>query len=206
MSKFLVGVTGAQGAGKTTLLNELAARGYHVDDFKVSRAIQEELGWSDLKQVLSSPSTMMDFQQRVLEAKLNNDFTIHQFSSRHTVLTERTFADICAYTMSWAWQLIDKNMWTLSEASKFLTPFTRECLRAQQDCYDAVVVVPFMQHVVFEEDRKRAPKNTIDTVFEDMENFLTARELLSIPRLTISTETVPERVDQVQTFLRGLNV
>lgn len=204
MSKFFVGFSGAQGAGKTTLLAELAKRGYTVDDFKVSRTVQEQLGWSDLKQVLSSPEVMMDFQQRVLEAKLENDHRLSRFSSNHTTLTERTFADIVAYTMSWSWQLVDSRAWTFGEATRFLTPFIRECLDAQQKCYDAVVVVPFMPHVIFEEDHRRAPRSTVDGVFADMTRFLDTHDLASTPRCTINTKTVEERADQVRSFLETL--
>ena len=94
----LVGVSGAQGAGKSTLLEGLKAKGWAVDSFKVSRAVQKKLGWDSLERVMDDVHTMQRFQEEVLHQKLLRDFDMGRLETSGVVLTERTFADIAAYT------------------------------------------------------------------------------------------------------------
>ena len=92
----VVGISGAQGGGKTTLLDQMKVLGYQVDDFKVARSVQEELGWASLNHVTTSIDVMIDFQTRILEAKALNDRQLKE-KGNGVILVERTFADIYAY-------------------------------------------------------------------------------------------------------------
>lgn len=197
----LIGITGAQGAGKTTLLNELKLRGYHVDDFKVSRAVQAELGWKSLEQVTASGTTMMHFQELVLDRKLQHDLQQKQLSD-DVLLTERTFADIAAYTMRWAWQLVDEDKLSFDEAAKFNTYYVGRCLEAQLKCYDGVIVLPFMEGVVkFEHDPHRASYSSINSVFDDMVSFMNSSSLKHVPTFHISQATVEDRAVACENFI-----
>ena len=203
MSKFIVGISGAQGAGKSSLLAELAKRGWTLDSFKVSRAVQSQLGWDSLDRVMDSPETMMEFQNEVFEQKYKNDLAISLRSNAMT-LTERTFADILAYTSFWTWNFVEQHRLRMNDAMNFLMPFTDKCVKAQDEIYSGVVLLPLMPHVVWEEDANRAKLEDAQTIYEDVEAFMKKRMPLTSRYITISTKTVEERADQVEHFLRGL--
>lgn len=214
----VVGLSGAQGAGKSTLLIELMARGWQLDQFRVSRAVQAQLGWDTLENVMSSPQTMMEFQNEVLRQKQNHDATLAIMVQASTVngltgptpdpkleiiLTERTFADIVAYTNQWAWRFVDDGRMTLGEAIGFLTDFTQRAARAQNEIYSATIMLPMMKHVVWEEDPNRAAQKDTESVMEDIERFMERKANMQ-KRFMITGKTVIERADQVETFLRTL--
>jgi hypothetical protein len=207
----VVGLSGAQGAGKSTLLIELMARGWQLDQFRVSRAVQAQLGWDNLDTVMSSPETMMKFQNAVLFQKINNDFSLLSKEGArtidpkgHIILTERTFADIVAYTNLWAWKFVDSGKMTLEEALDFLSRYTTKCEEAHTQIYGGTILLPMMDHVVWENDPNRAAKNDVEAVFEDIERFMDRKLPITHRRMTITGKTVSERADQVENFLRTL--
>jgi hypothetical protein len=205
----VVGLSGAQGAGKSTLLIELMARGWQLDQFRVSRAVQAQLGWDSLENVMSSPQTMMEFQDEVLRQKQQHDFGLKELPGARTmdpqgdvILTERTFADIVAYTNQWAWRFVDDGRMTLGEAMQFLTNFTHRAARAHNEIYAGTMLLPMMSHVVWEDDPNRAAQADTESVFEDIERFLDRKAHCTHKRFRIRGKTVAERADEVETFLR----
>jgi hypothetical protein len=200
----VVGISGAQGAGKSTLLMELTERGLAVDQFRVARAVQKTLGWASLDTVMDSPETMMQFQNEVLNCKSANDLALTQSDSNDIILTERTFADIAAYTSSWTWQFIDRADMTFKEGMDFLNPFVGRCADAHARIYSGTLLLPYMSHVSWEDDPNRAKQETVHEVFADIENFVNWKIPSTHARLTITEKTVEARADQVQTFLRSL--
>lgn len=214
----VIGLSGAQGGGKSSLLGELQERDWVIDQFRVSRAVQAQLGWASLDNVLKGPQTMMDFQNAVLKQKLMHDYRLacvtnmvehlgHQVpvDKSTVVLTERTYADICAYTTHWTWELHHQGKWTLSEASEFLHDFVRQCNLAQEQCYSGVLLLPYMPDVItWEEDPNRAKRETVDQIYEGVERFTQAPRFLTQKKLTITKKSVLERADQVEEFLRAL--
>lgn len=203
MAKLHIPISGAQGGGKTSLLAELKKRGYHVDDFKVSRAVQFKLGWASLEHVMESPQTMMAFQEQVFNEKLQNDRTLH-LSSNTVTFTERSFADIVAYTCTWMWRFVDRGDIELDEAIAWLAEYTKGCTAAQTEIYDGVILLPMMGHVVFQEDPHRAKKEDIRPVYETLERFMEMPAFINFPKLVVTAKTIEERADQVETWIRGL--
>jgi len=199
----VIGVSGAQGGGKSTLLKGLMAKGWHVDDFRVSRAVQAQLGWERLDRVMESPQTMMEFQGEVLRQKQHRDLHLAE-TLDGIVLTERTFADIAAYTSNWTFNFVSERRWDLAEAGTWLSQYLERCIFAQKKCYSGIVLLPLMDVVKWEEDPNRAARNTAERIYEDVRRFTEQVEFLRVPRLTITTETPEARVDQVDTFLRTL--
>jgi predicted ATPase len=197
----VVGLSGAQGAGKSTLLIELAARGWQLDKFRVSRAVQAELGWDSLERVMDSPNTMMKFQSEVFIQKFKNDQML--LAGEGMILTERTFADILAYTAQWTWGFVNQGKLKLSPAMRFLTNYTRDCTRAQDEIYTGTVLLPYMDHMIWEDDVNRAKLDDVHEVFNSIELFLGV-SLPVQPRMKITGKTVQERADEVQTFLETL--
>jgi predicted ATPase len=189
----IIGLTGAQGAGKSTLLEELKARGWAVDPYKVSRAVQNELGWSNLHQVMESWDTMRKFQDLVRTRKTENDEAL-----KGPILVERTFADIVAYTQYWTWELVDARKISLGPAMAWLREYTLMCLEAQNRIYSSVLLLPLMEHVQFVDDPHRARRNSAEQVYQNEVNFVL---MSSTPYFEISAKTTAERADQVINFL-----
>lgn len=197
----IIGVSGAHGAGKSSLLEELKTRGEFVDDFKVARSVQKELGWASLSEVMSSFETMKNFQTLVVQRKQEHDEELLEVPS--IVLTERTFADIYAYTCLWSWKMVDEQMVTLKEATDFILPFAKRCELAQSKIYNGIVLLPFMKHMTFEKDPNRADEADVHTFYEEVQIFV-ERKTPFMKKLEISTETVQQRADEVQHFLGKL--
>lgn len=200
----VVGISGAQGAGKTSLLTELEKRGYALDSFKVSRAVQTALGWHSLDEVMSSVETMEEFQTEVYAQKFGRDKHLAQVSDDSIVLTERTFADIDAYTHQWVWSFVDQGKLTLEAALEFLTPYHRRCTEAQASIYSGVILLPFMDHVVWQDDPNRAKRADVDRIYEHIERFMTQSSLFQKKVLVITAKSVEDRADQVEEFLKTL--
>lgn len=198
----LVGVSGAQGGGKSTLLSGLKERGWTVDDFRVSRAVQAQLGWSTLERAMDSVEVMTTFQEEVYRQKLLRDFELRRLETHGVMLTERTFADIAAYASHWCWEHVDRRSWTFDEASAWLTPYLQRCTGAQLECYDAVILLPYSPSVKWEADPHRAGAAFRNSIFEGVSRFCQLQP--SIQRFTVTAEGVTERVEQVHTFLETL--
>lgn len=190
----IIGLTGAQGAGKSTLLTELSARGYRVDPYKVSRAVQNELGWENLHQVMDSWGTMRQFQELVYLRKKENDQAL-----QGPIFVERTFADVVAYTQYWTWELVDARKVQLNSAMNWLRQYTMACLDAQNSIYSSVLLLPLMPHVQFIDDPQRAKRNSAEQIYQNELNFV----LMSSTRyLEITAEDTPGRADQVISFMQ----
>lgn len=200
----VVGLSGAQGGGKSSLLKELMARGWELDQFRVSRAVQEQLGWESLDRVMDSPETMIAFQEEVFKQKYEHDRALANDGSDKIILTERTFADINAYTHAWMWKFVDQGKIGLQEAVKFLMSYTTHCQFAQRECYKATLLLPLMEHVVFEHDPHRAKQENAQTVYEEIERFIDAKMPIEYKRLVITCKTIEDRATQVENFLKTL--
>ncbi len=199
----VVGLSGAQGGGKSSLLIELQNRGFKLDQFRVSRAVQAQLGWESLDRVMESPKTMMDFQNEVLNQKYQHDLALTK-EGDGLILTERTFADINAYTHAWTWKFVDQGKLTIQEAVQFLMGYTVHCQHAQMQCYGATLLLPLMSHVVFEQDPHRAKQENAHTVYEEIERFIDTKMPLGYKKLVITAKSVEDRATQVQQFLETL--
>lgn len=201
MSK-IFGISGAQGAGKSTLLNELETKyGYRVDKFKVSRAVQKQLGWETLDRVMDNPTSMMAFQEEVLNQKNIRDLEL-KGGSDEIVLTERTFADIFAYAKSWATKFKTLDQMTRHEHDDFVRTFFKKAYEAQHTIYAGTILLPYMSHMVWEEDPNRASLSDVNSVYWDA-YYLADQVAISSSRhnFVITEETVEARAKQVHEYL-----
>jgi predicted ATPase len=198
----IIGVTGAQGAGKSTILTELKTQQHLVDDFKVSRSVQAELGWDSLEKVMTSPQVMMQFQEKVFEKKYANELELATRAEGVTIFTERTFADLVAYAKLWTWAFVDRRELDFGIASSWLGAYERRCMVAQRACYSGVILLPMMDHIVFEDDPHRAKSSDISTAYTEMSEFCKAAK---VPYFTITEKTIQNRVREVLSFVEGLS-
>jgi len=167
----IIGVSGAHGAGKSTLLNALSEAGYTVDTLKVSRHVQDMLGYSTLSEAVEcTPSKMMAFEEVVFSVKYNSDTALKE-RAEDVIFVERTFADTAAYAGLWVQKFIEKDAIDISAATEWLAEFYNKCERAQEECYDGIILVPMMDCIVFEDDVKRADRESADKIFDLVQHF-----------------------------------
>lgn len=199
----LVGISGAQGAGKSTLLTfiKITNPEYFIDDFKVSRAVQKDLGWENLNRVMDSLESMLSFQHEILSRKMTHDHSLRN-SDKDIVFVERTFADIFAYTSSWIWKFYELGKVSFDEAINLTVAFQNKCEWAQKNIYTDVILLPLMDHILWEEDPNRASREDANSVFEDIVTFSEHPNLSNINLLTITAKSSLERYNEVQNFLK----
>jgi predicted ATPase len=199
----LIGLSGPQGGGKTTLLNGLKDKGIVIDDFKVSREVQKQLGWESLSQVMKSPETMMQFQAKVRDVKYVRELENIERTDADIILTERTFADIASYTQLWAWELVDSEKWSLKDAVQFLVGYVDLC-KANQAVYSGNLILPSMPHVQWQADPHRAEKKHVEFVTAQMDRFFDLVHPRSVPTFSITEESVDGRIEQVYNWIQTL--
>jgi predicted ATPase len=202
MSK-VIGLSGPQGGGKTTLLNGLKGNGIVVDDFKVSRKVQADLGWESLENATSSVATMMMFQEKVRDVKYERDFFNSQRTDVDIVLTERTFADIASYTQLWSWELAHAGKWSVEDAVTFSLKFVDECARFQH-VYAGNILLPFMPHIAWQADPNRAAQKDIGFIVEQLDRFFEVKNPKDVPVFRITEGSVQGRIDQVNNWIKTL--
>jgi len=191
----LIGLSGPQGGGKTTLLEGLKDKGIVVDDFKVSREVQKQLGWDSLSNVMESPETMMAFQAKVRDVKYVRELENIERKDVDIIMTERTFADIVTYTQLWTWELVDSGKWELGEAIRFLMDYVKLCSENQK-VYSGNLILPSMPHVRFQADPHRADQRHIDFVSTQMDRFFEEVHPRNIPYKKIKSLSVEDRVEE----------
>lgn len=199
----LIGLSGPQGGGKSTLLEGLAKKGIVVDDFKVSRQVQKELGWETLANVLESPKTMMQFQVKVRDVKYVRELENKARTDADIILTERTFADIATYTQLWSWELADSGKWNKYDAMEFLIDYVDMC-RENQSVYSGNILLPSMPHVQWQADPHRATENHIKFVALQLEEFFKRANPSTVPVFRITEGSVDGRINQVYEWIKTL--
>lgn len=199
----VIGLSGPQGGGKTTLLEGLKLEGLHVDDFKVSRAVQESLGWETLSNVLDSVDTMIAFQEKVREVKLQREQENRDRADVSLILTERTFADIAAYTQLWSWELVHRGKWSIQDGFEFAISFVNKCAENQQ-VYSGNIILPAMPHVVWQPDPHRASREHQEFIAEELESFFARKHPKTVPLCKITEKTINGRVAQALEWIKKL--
>lgn len=199
----IVAVSGTQGSGKSTLLTALKERGYRVDDFKVSRHVQEKLGAGSLSELIRTKDDVIQFQQLILEAKMAREEMLAASGYDGIILTERSFADISSYANIWLNELTADQRVSLGESVAFQRTFGNICSDYQQ-IYSGVLMLPYMEHVGWEEDPNRAAKQKIESFNLEMNSFLRFLQPSNVPVFYIDEKTVEARVSQVISFLNTI--
>lgn len=199
----VIGLSGPQGSGKTTLLNGLKGVGIHVDDFKVSREVQKQLGWDSLERVLEEVDTMMEFQSTILNVKREREEQNRARTDVDIILTERTFADIAVYTQLWSFELAHIGKWSLDRAMGFAADFMSDCADLQTN-YAGNLILPFMQHIAWQADPHRAQRHQVEFVDNELDHFFRVMHPKSVPVFTLTQGSIPGRIEQVHEWIKTL--
>jgi predicted ATPase len=192
----LIAVSGTQGVGKTTLLNELKKIDYSVDNFKVSRTVQQELGFATLNEAVSSDwNTMAKFQDTIMSRKFANDCALSTLKTNDIIFVERSFIDILAYTEKWNFQLATQ-LWH----NKWMNVYREQCLDMQK-IYDGLIFVEHHEKIPFEDDVNRADKYSQHQIQTRLKELA---EIVDLPTLVIKEYNLNTRVQEVINFTETL--
>jgi predicted ATPase len=193
----LIAMLGAQGVGKTTLLKELALLDYTVDNFKVSRTIQKEMGYRMLSEAVATFDKMRQFQENIIERKYQHDLCLSQRSGKDVVFVERSFYDILAYTELWS-----QNFTTNEGAvDNWLSGYKQACIEYQKEVYNGLILIEPNSHISFENDPERATEQSqkqVDTRLKEL-CFYSERPVQYIKELSLHA-----RVEKVIAFVPKL--
>lgn len=193
----LVSVSGAAGTGKSTLLEHLQ---YHVDGFRVARAILKKMGM-DLYDILKDPFKTMEFQDLILEWKMANDgHLIESNPDEEWIFVERCPADFYAFAKTW------QSKFNSQEYDDWLEEYHSECFNAMK-IYDVAIIIPpgHFDHV---DDGVRAKADTQDDTHLELDAFLARRWMhtnFDKPRFhfhRLQSRDIIDRVNEVNDALR----
>lgn len=87
------------------MLNELARRGFYVDQFKAARSVMFDMGHT-LEEILNDELLAIEFQTLIMCEKYNNDKKLHLLSGNYLdncdiVFVERSMIDLYAFAVTW---------------------------------------------------------------------------------------------------------
>lgn len=190
----VVGLSGTHGTGKSTILQGVKALGYPVMEAQLSRAAQKALGWDTLKRAQESVDNMWALQDAVLTALDARDTEIEQ--SGMITLTERSPADLWAYTQMWCARLnIDP------QVDSRVQEYQERCFQLSRR-YAGLMIVPMTDAIPFVEEPNRADLESRVPVAKYVYNFVSEATRYSPVGVHIFTSTPPnERVEEARKFL-----
>lgn len=199
----LIPISGTHGCGKSTLVKVLGARGWRIDTFQVSRAIQKQIfDVESLSEVLTNPYSVIAFQELILREKFRNDSKIKLQLDQHDIpfrvaLTERSFVDIAAYAALWLTKFNNHAIYM-----RWLKNYVKVCAEYQHMLYSANLYLNPIVH--WEDDPNRANEEDREFINTFMLDFLREN---SIHTLTLTGDTPDSRADfaekQLELFLLG---
>ena len=152
--------------------------------------------------VLEEVDTMISFQNMILERKIARE-RLNASRSEPYVLSERTFADIAAYTQLWTWELVHRGKWTVNQGLEFVVEYVETCSEYQH-VYEGIILLPYMSHVQFEDDKHRAKEEHVEFVTDQLERFLEVKTPRSVPVFRITESSVDGRINQASDWIKTL--
>lgn len=195
----IIAVTGAQGSGKSTLIEALRPH-VPVDDFKVSRAVQARLGLKTLSSVMDSWDLMTKFQYAVLEEKSSSLLELLA-SPGDVTITERSSLDMLAYSRLWVLRHIQRGSVSVYDAQTWFNEYREACI-THTHMYAAFILLPLMEHVVFENDPQRADEESATFVFR---RIMHEAEFFTQPNHCIVARSVQDRATEALEFIKKVS-
>lgn len=195
----VISISGTQGSGKSTLLNALEAQGVSVDHYKVSRAVQKELGATALADLTQTSESIRHFQELVFEKKYANDKSLKDHN--RIILVERSFIDVAAYTLLWMTSLLEYSPYSEADG-EWLDDFLKRCAAAQFEIYSGSAMIPLMPGVKQEIDPNRAKYEDADTIYDLGMMFIATSLGPTFPICNIFELDINRRCETVQQFMK----
>jgi predicted ATPase len=189
----VIAISGTQGSGKSTLLNLLKEKNYKVDEFKVSRYVQQR--YENLEKAVDT--NLRQFQQDIFNFKYLNDSKL-VLENNTLIFVERSFIDIAAYTLLW-FEKLEK---VSKELERWKEKYIRKCLEAQYLIYSGVINLRYNPELPFEVDENRGS-------FEDIkryeELFYELQEQSGVRKLEIIDLDKDKRIESVIEFSKRIS-
>lgn len=161
----IIGISGTHGTGKSTIVNALS-NWVQIDESQISRNAQKALGWEKLSIAGESVENMKALQEAILAAMYDRDSKL--VNNKDFIITERTPADVWAYTVMWCKRLgID---YTQDDWAK---NYFGRC-NEMANKYSAFIVVPINNDIPFVVDPNRADLVSREMVADIIDLFLDA--------------------------------
>lgn len=195
----VISISGTQGSGKSTLLHALEARGATVDHYKVSRAVQKELGATALSDLTQSSASIRHFQELVFEKKYMNDRSLKEHDG--IILVERSFIDVAAYTLLWMTSLLEHSPYSESDGA-WLNDFIKRCSAAQFEIYSGSAMIPLMPGIKHEVDLNRARYEDADTIYDLAMMFIATSLGPTFPICNIFELDIDRRCETIRQFMK----
>lgn len=208
----LFAISGPQGTGKTTILSDLSisdiGESIYIDEYKVSRNIQSLLGYEKLSDAYKTPKSMMEFQEKIIDAKYNRDSRLKESIFLPYIFTERSFLDIVVYSAIWISKLVQKMSTSQSEIDNmndWYKDYSAKCAEYQK-IYNGLFYISLNKNIKFEEDKNRADEQDAKR-FEDMSVGLLRSDWGYKDNFYIINETFRnERVNAIRNILLNKEV
>jgi dephospho-CoA kinase len=190
----IIAICGVQGSGKSTLIEDIReTKKLRIDDFKVSRTVTKEMGFSSLLEAVATTASMIKFQESVFEKKYAHDMNLAKDYDQLWIV-ERSFIDIAVYTKIWIAELEEKGLIEGVVAFSWFKQYVNKCLEAQAQIYDGVVRLEKLKGVKFEKCAYRASEESrvlVESVFDEtVENLEHNMIKLSVNDRQIRRDTV----------------
>lgn len=201
----IVSISGVQGSGKSTLQEALAEiqnpnLSIYSDTFKVSRAVQQRLGYQTLNEAIATVDNFIKFQREIIHEK-DRSLSLLKSAISDVALTERSFIDIAAYNHLWISKFVERGVLPVDEGIALSVEYTTRCLELQKYHFTSNIIVPKMAYVEYEFDPNRADESLSDMFFEVYMNILMESGQQAF---IISKQTVDDRVGEATKYLESL--
>jgi predicted ATPase len=194
----IVTISGPQGCGKGSMIAAVEKlnfdAGQHVfyyDPFKVSRSVQEKLGYATLQEATSTFEKMVEFQDLILEEKKSSLLELKKYVRTSIIMTERSFIDIAAYFELW---LVKQGQDT---SQSWVQKYFEKCYEFQNEIVEECVIIPMMAHVQPQIDVRRADFADVDAFYE---MFIRHLSISGAKARFITEETIQGRANQFVSF------
>ncbi len=180
----LISISGSQSSGKSTCLKMISDMGFPVVQRKTSRSILQEWGIS-LDEVNRNQELAIKFQEEIITRKFNDELAFAEQYPDTLVFTERTYADLFAYTMA--------SLGAQNEYSNWINEYFDRCLQLQQS-YSHVF---YLRPIGVTPDGVRSENihfgQMIDLIMVNYTEQMTLSSKLDI----VNQSTVQNRVNQI---------
>jgi|GEM_PF-1252804 hypothetical protein len=207
----IIAFSGTHSTGKSTTVNDLKNQpDFYIDDFKVSRFVQQKLGYAKLEEAYKTPEKLIEFQMEILGQKADHDGELldNPKLKHKTIIVERSLFDIAAYTNLWLKRVLASEYNAFlpteyrEELRKWSEAFSRKCLTMQSWLYGGVALFLINDDVAFVEDPNRADYYSRQWIQDEI--LMLSTTLIGPPVKMISHADRSYRVTQIKNFAKDL--
>ena len=207
----IIAFSGTHSTGKSTTVNDLRnSPDFYVDDFKVSRFVQQKLGYANLEEAYKTPEQLIEFQMEILGQKVDHDGELldNPKLKHKTIIVERSLYDIAAYTSLWVKRILaSEDSWFLptsyrEELREWDKAFSKKCLKMQSHLYGGIALFLINEDVAFSQDPNRADYHSREWIQDEI-LMLSTTAIGPLVKM-ISHADRSYRVTQIKNFAKDL--